>query len=335
MITNDLPSDVSKKTGTFKSFDGTPIYYEVRGEGEPVFLCYGIACPINHWSQQIKYFSRGYQTIVFDYRGHHRTPAPEDRENLSLDAICRDMKELADHLGIKKASYWGHSYGVQILLRFYDMYPDKVSNLVFINGFSSNPIKGMFGGVLGANAISSFFNVFREGYKNFPETLSALWKTTVSHPLAVPLSSLAGGFNLSLTSMRDIEIYARGVSSMDLDVFITLFDQMMKYDGSSVLDRIEVPVLIISGSKDGVTPVAHQIRMHQRIRGSQFLRVPYGSHCTQLDLPDFVNLRIEKFLDEIGYGTSAPTTGSTPGGQSDRVALSKKPLKKKKKASGH
>ena len=295
--------DVSKRVGTFKSFDGTPIYYEVRGQGKPIVMCYGIGCLINHWTHQLRHFSQDYQTIVFDYRGHHQTPAPENRENLSIDAICRDMQGLLEHLGIKQASFWGHSYGVQILLRFYDMFPQSVSNLVFINGFASNPIKGMFGGVLGMDTITSVFKIFRQGHRKFPETLSQFWKTAVTSPLAIPLSAMAGGFNLSLTKIKDIEVYARGVGSMDLDVFISLFDQMMKYDGSAVLDRIEVPTLIISGSKDGVTPLSTQERMHQRIRGSQFLRVPYGSHCTQLDLPDFVNLRIEKFLQGIGFET--------------------------------
>lgn len=289
--------DIRKQTGTYISFDGTPIYYEVRGHGKPVFLCYGIACLMNHWVHQIRYFSQNYQTIVFDYRGHHKTPAPVDREQLSLDAICRDMKGLMDHLEIKKASFWGHSYGVMVLLRFFDMFPEAVSNLVFINGFATNPIKGMFG----VDAGPAVFRLFKEGYKNFPTTFSTIWKAAITNPLAIPLSSLAGGFNLNLTHMRDIEVYARGVGSMDLDVFISLFDQMMKYDGSDVLSQINVPTLIISGSKDGVTPLAHQEKMHKKIKGSQFLRVPYGSHCTQLDLPDFVNLRIEKFLNEIGY----------------------------------
>ncbi len=303
MAASEHPVDVSKRTGTFKSFDGTPIYYEVRGTGKPIVLCYGIACLMNHWTHQLRYFSHNYQTIVFDYRGHHNTPVPASRENLSLDAICQDMAGLLEHLKIEKASFWGHSYGVQILLRFFDMYPERVANLVFINGFATNPIKGMFGGVLGVDTISTVFKMFRQGHRNFPETLASIWRGAVTHPLAIPLSSLAGGFNLSLTSLKDIEVYARGVASMDLDVFITLFDQMMKYDGSPVLDRIDVPTLIISGSKDGVTPLSHQERMHQRVRGSQFLRVPYGSHCTQLDLPDFVNLRIEKFLQEIRYET--------------------------------
>lgn len=202
-----------------------------------------------------------------------------------------------DHLGLPSASFWGHSYGAQILLRYYDMFPQTVENMVFINGFASNPIKGMFG----IDAVSTGFRLFKEGYRSFPETLRSTWRMAVTNPLAIHLSSLVGGFNLRLTNMKDIEAYARGVASMDLDVFIKLFDQMMNYDGASVLDRIEAPVLIVSGSKDGVTPFEHQEKMHQRIRGSQLLRVPYGSHCTQLDLPDYVNLRIEKFLDDLQY----------------------------------
>jgi pimeloyl-ACP methyl ester carboxylesterase len=292
-----MKTDIKKVTGTFKSFDGTEIYYEVRGSGRPILLCYGLACLMNHWTYQVKEFSQEYQTILFDYRGHHNSGTPADHDQLTIDAICQDMKALLDHLGIEKASVWGHSLGVQYLFRFYDMFPKYVENMVLINGFASNPIKGMFG----VDLMPSVFKAFKEGQKKFPETLSQLWKFAVTSQIAIPLSALAGGFNLSLTALKDIEVYARGVASMDLDIFITLFDQMMNYDATPVLDRIEVPVLIISGTKDGVTPVSHQEKMHHKIRGSQLVRVPYGTHCTQLDLPDFVNLRIQKFLNETGF----------------------------------
>lgn len=289
--------DVPKQTGTFESFDGTPIYYEIRGEGKPLVFCYGIACLMNHWVHQLKFFSQSYQTIVFDYRGHHKTPTPLIQENLSLDAICRDMDGLLQHLNIESASFCGHSYGVMILLRFFDLFPKSVSNMTFINGFSSNPIKGMFG----VDVVAPAFQLFKEGYRNFPATVSSLWQLAITNPVAIKLSALAGGFNLSLASMKDIEVYARGVAALDLNAFITLFDQMMSYDATDVLDRVSVPTLIISGNKDGVTPLSHQIVMHEKIKNSQFLGVPYGSHCTQLDLPDFVNLRIEKFLHELNY----------------------------------
>jgi pimeloyl-ACP methyl ester carboxylesterase len=166
-----------------------------------------------------------------------------------------------------------------------------------VNGFVTNPIVGMFGNDLASSA----FHLVKEGYQKLPETISYIWKVAVNNPLAIQLSALAGGFNLKLTHLKDIEIYARGIASMNLDAFLTLFENMMSYDGRPVLDRIQIPTLIIAGRNDSVTPREHQEEMHRRIRNSQFLLVPMGSHCAQLDMPDLVNLKIEQFLGELGY----------------------------------
>ncbi|MGE0763202.1 MAG: alpha/beta fold hydrolase [Bdellovibrionales bacterium] len=286
-----------KSTGTFRSYDGTKIYYEVRGEGPPVVMAYGIGCLINHWNHQISYFSRSYQTIVFDYRAHHKSDMPVSREQLNIDALAQDLRGLLDHLQIKSTSLWGHSFGAQVAVRTYDMFPDRINSLVFINGFATNPLQGMFG----SDLATSFFTLVKDGYEKLPETLSFLWRVAVNNPLAIQLSALAGGFNLKLTHLKDVEIYARGIASMDLDAFLTLFENMMGYDGRAVLERIAVPALIIAGRNDSVTPQHYQEEMHQKIRGSQYLMVPYGSHCTQLDMPDLVNLKIEQFLSGLGY----------------------------------
>lgn len=293
--------EIAKRTGTFESYDGTSIYYEERGAGKPIILCYGLACLTNHWIHQIRYFSQNYRVIVFDYRGHHSSGTPADHSELSVDALVKDVRALMTHLDLKQASFWGHSYGVQLLLRYYDLYPETVSNLVFINGFAKNPIHGMFGSILGPETISRVFRAFQEGYKLAPAPITQFWKAAVTNPLSIPLAALAGGFNLNLTSIKDIEVYTRGVASLDVEIFMTLFEEMMDYDGTAVLEKINAPTLIISGSKDGVTPAAHQYEMHRKIRGSELLRVPYGSHCTQLDLPEFVNLRTEKFLQQHMY----------------------------------
>lgn len=286
-----------KQTGYFKSFDGTPIYYEVRGQGKPIVLTYGIVCLMNHWRHQLKYFSENYQTIVFDLRGHHNTPVPLDRENLSVDAIARDLPELLKHLEIEKASFWGHSFGCQILIRAFDINPSIFENLVLINGFATNPLDGMFG----TDVVNHAFAYAKQGFNILPETFSYLWKKTATNPLAMKLSALSGGFNLNLTSFQDIEIYAKGVASIDADTFLTLFEQMMKYDGTGVLSRIQCPTLIIGGQKDSVTPAKFQEVLHTKIRGSEYIVVPHGTHCTQLDMPDFVNLKIEKFLRQNNY----------------------------------
>lgn len=283
---------VNKHIGTFRSFDGTRIYYEVRGEGFPIILNYGIGCVINHWRHQIRHFSHGFKVIAFDYRAHHRSEIPENRENLSIDAMAQDVQALMKHLELEQASFWGHSFGAEMLVRYYDLFPQQVHSLVFINGFAQNPLAGMFGSDLTQN----FFNFFKTGYQTMPETLSYLFRNLVQHPLAIQLSAMAGGFNLKLTSLKDIEIYARGIASMDLNSFIEMFQSMLNYNGKPVLNRIDVPTLIIGGKQDSVTPQKHQEEIHQLIRGSEFFMVPYGSHCTQLDMPDLVNLKVEQFL---------------------------------------
>ncbi len=286
---------ILKQTGSCESYDGTRLYYEVRGEGFPIVMCYGIGCLMNHWTHQIKHFSRSYKVITFDYRAHHKSDMPQDRSKLSIDSLAQDVEALMTHLNIEQASLWGHSFGAQVAIRFFDMFPQRVHSLVFINGFATNPIDGMFGNDLP----NSVFHLIKTGYSTLPETISYLWRVSLNNPLAIHLSALAGGFNLHLTSLKDIEIYARGISSMDLDAFLRLFEHMMKYDGDSVLERINVPCLVIGGAKDSVTPRKFQEALHRKIKGSQFLMVPYGSHCTQLDMPELVNLKIDHFLSGI------------------------------------
>lgn len=283
---------VEKKTGYFKSFDGTEIYYEVHGEGQPLILNYGIGCLINHWHHQIRYFSKKYQVIAYDYRAHHLSGIPENKNHLNIDSMAKDMKALCDHLEISQATFVGHSFGVQLLVRAYDMFPELFKNMIFINGFVQNPLAGMFGNDLAL----SFFHLFKSGYGLLPETSTQLWKLAIENPIAIKLSALAGGFNLKLTSLKDIEIYARGVASLDLDAFIRLFESMLNYDGKTVLESVTIPTLIIAGQNDTVTPLKHPQEMHQLIANSSFQLVPMGSHCSQLDMPDLVNLRMDQFL---------------------------------------
>lgn len=288
---------VPKETGTFRSFDGTRIYYEVRGEGPPIILNYGIGCLINHWRHQIRDFSHSYKVIAYDYRAHHNSQIPENRENLTIDALAQDLKALMDHLQLQKASLWGHSFGAEMLVRHYDLFAEYAHSLVFINGFAQNPLQGMFG----SDLTESFFQMFKSGYQKLPETLSFLFKAGVQNPFAIKLSAMAGGFNLKLTSLKDIEIYARGIAAMDLQAFIELFESMLHYDGKPVLPRIDVPTMIIGGKQDSVTPIKHQEELHHLIRGSDLFMVPYGSHCTQLDMPELVNLKIEQFLKKTHF----------------------------------
>ena len=285
---------ISKSSGYFDSFDGTRIYYETRGQGEPIVLVYGIACLINHWHHQIEYFSKNYQVIAFDIRGHNKSYPVTDLKNLKMSDLAQDMTGLLDHLKIEKAHFVGHSFGAPFILQAYDMKPEMFSTLTFINGFSKNPIKGMFG----LDIVEPLFHFIKGQYEQQPDLWNTLWRLAVDNPVSMYLACLAGGFNIRVTQFKDIEVYARAVARMDLRIFLALFEELMKFDGEQVLGKIDVPTLVVSGEKDNVTPQHFQHEFRDKIKGAEFLLVPYGSHCTQLDFPDYLNLRLEKFLKE-------------------------------------
>lgn len=286
---------ILKTTGFYDSTDKTPIYYEVRGDGPPIVFIYGIACLMNHWHHQISYFSPNYKTILFDIRGHHKSLPVHDLNSLKMSNLASDLVGLMSHLNIPKAHFVGHSFGVPLLLETYKKDPSLFSSLCFINGFAKNPIKGMFG----LDVVEPFFYFIKTQFEQNPDLWNSLWKLAVYNPIAMRLAALAGGFNLRLTHFKDIEVYARGVAQLDLNVFLPLFEELMKFNGDDILSKISIPTLIIAGENDHVTPKNFQLEFHEKIAGSELMVVPYGSHCTQLDFPDYVNLRLEKFIESI------------------------------------
>jgi pimeloyl-ACP methyl ester carboxylesterase len=287
---------IKKETGTVKSFDGTEIYYEVLGEGKPIVMAYGIVCVMNHWHFQSAYFSNNYRVIMIDYRGHHKSASPKNVAEMNVPAIAKDLLAVCDHLKLDSMSILSHSFGAQVVLEFYSLVGERIKNMVLINGFHKNPIQGMFGMdmVPVINKIIGF-------QESLPETFNFLWLSALENPLALPFMGLTGGYNLQLTHLNDVQIYLRGVKAVPVDVFLTLFKNMMDYDATSILSTITCPTLIIAGNKDNVTPMAFQKEMHHKIKNSELQIIPYGSHCSQLDMPDFVNLKIEAFLNQNNY----------------------------------
>lgn len=283
---------VQKSSKKITSFDGTEIYYESRGSGEPIIFVYGIACVMNHWHHQIKYFSRYNQVICFDLRGHHQSYPAADKNNLNIAATAKDIESILDDLKIEKAHFVGHSFGAPVIFSAYEQFSDRFKSITLINGFARNPIKGMFG----LDIVEPFFYWAKGQFKNSPEMLTRIWKAAVYNPISMRAVAIVGGFNLKLTHFKDIEVYAKGVAELDLEVFLSLFEDMMKFNGEKVLESISVPTLIISGENDNVTPKSYQEEMANRIQDAEYVQIPYGSHCTQLDFPDYINLKIRSFL---------------------------------------
>jgi pimeloyl-ACP methyl ester carboxylesterase len=292
--------------GFVKSFDGTKLFYSAEGTGKPLIFCYGLVCSSLHWTYQIEHFKNSHQAIWFDYRGHQNSEVPKDLNSLTLENIGKDLGVVLDELNISEAVFLGHSMGVNVVLEFYRQQPQRVAGMILANGTAQRPLETLFN----TNAFQLVFQALKRLSKKAPGLLSFLWKSQKGNPLARTLVTL-GGFNPHLTPQADIELYIDQVAGMDPSILVQLIHNYDSYDSTSWLHTIDVPTLIVAGEHDKVIPVRQQELMNQLIPGSLLEIIRHGSHCPQMDLPDLVNLKIEKFLSELSYGLNSSPSKET------------------------
>lgn len=104
----------------FNSFDGTKIYYEVKGNGQPVLLVHGFIVNGQSWKRTELYkdlLNEGYKVIILDQRGNGFSDKPHDSTAYDNDAEAKDIMGLLKHLNIKKYSAVGYSRGSIIVAR--------------------------------------------------------------------------------------------------------------------------------------------------------------------------------------------------------------------------
>ncbi len=285
---------IPRKTGFVKMPDQTKIYYELYGDSGPIIvLTYGIACLMNHWHFQINDFAKDHQVLTYDLRGHHKSEMGL-KENITTDLLAQDAVELLKALFPKnpKAHFWGHSLGAPISFRCASLYPESVKSIVLINGFYKNPFSEFLPTEQCIKLIDNL-NIFT---KTAPSLSKWLWTNSTNNPIFHYLAGVAGGFNLERINYKDIEIYSKGLSAIPLPNFFKHLKALIHFNGSSYFEQTTCPTLIVSGARDGITPIGQNKILAKSLSQSTFLEFLEGSHCTQLDLPIELNLKIREFL---------------------------------------
>jgi len=117
--------------------NGTGIYYQVNGNGHPFVFIHPGGLESSSWHYQVAFFSKRYQVITYDIRGHGRSEVPEG--SYSFGDCVEDLHQLLDHLAIQRIYLAGLSMGGNIALSFTLHYPERVDALI-LAGSNSGPM---------------------------------------------------------------------------------------------------------------------------------------------------------------------------------------------------
>jgi non-heme chloroperoxidase len=118
---------------TFKTSDGTEIYYKDWGTGNPVVFSHGWPLSADAWDAQMLFLGQnGYRVIAHDRRGHGRSGQPWNGNE--MNAYADDLAALIEMLDLKDATLVGHSTGGGEVTRYIGRHGTKrVAQAVLIS----------------------------------------------------------------------------------------------------------------------------------------------------------------------------------------------------------
>src|SRR5215813_11618757 len=123
--------ETSSTLGATEPVNGIEMYYEIRGEGEPLVLLHGGGGVGANWELIFKVPPEGYRLVIPDLRGHGRSTNPSTQ--FSFRQLAEDVFGLLDRLGIDRFKAIGLSLGAKTLLHIATQQPGRVEAMVLVS----------------------------------------------------------------------------------------------------------------------------------------------------------------------------------------------------------
>jgi pimeloyl-ACP methyl ester carboxylesterase len=119
------------------------LHFWRSGQGPELVLVHGLGGNLAGWHlTMVPPLQKEFRVLTYDLRGHGRSDAPP--AGYTTGDMAQDLRGLLDALEIEKAALVGHSWGADIVLHFALLHPDRVSQLVIVEGGLLAPLASVY-----------------------------------------------------------------------------------------------------------------------------------------------------------------------------------------------
>jgi len=279
----------------FEAFERIPIHtVEVNGEhvayldigqGQPVILIHGFGGSMWQWEHQQQPLSAEFRLITPDLIGSGLSTKPdiEYRPEQMLEYFIGFM----DALRIRQVALVGNSMGAGLAIGMALTYPDRVSQLVLIDGLPANVRE----------------RLTSPSIKRALDTAAPSWLASFGNWLfgGVMIESVLQEIVHDPTLLTPAVIERSNRNRQRPGVIpplMTVRDTLPLWESgfATRIGEIRHPTLILWGEEDRVFPLPTGEDLQRTIKGSALVRIPNAGHIPQWERPDLANRAMIEFL---------------------------------------
>jgi pimeloyl-ACP methyl ester carboxylesterase len=283
------------ETRTFTSDDGTRIVWYSGGnpDGDPIVLSNGLGGNIDVWELFVDYFGDRFRIVTWDYRGLYGSGPAADPDHYTIPHHLADLHQLLDEADVKDPILVGWSMGVQLNFELCREHPDLARALIAINGTSGRPFSTICGTNLFEPGVPPILQIIREHW----EKARFLGPLAIESPWFLKSLQTLGLAGATLDKEIFLKV-ARSFVQLDMGIYSRILEGLGEHDASDVLETLPIPVLVIAGQRDAMTPTSASEHMVAQIPTAELCVVPASTHYCPIEFPELVHLRIDKFLQD-------------------------------------
>jgi len=259
------------------SLKGVTICCDDFGKSDiPVIFIHGFPFDKSSWHPQMDFLKHTHRVLAYDIRGFGKSTA--GKENVSISLFADDLIELMDVLEIRKAVACGLSMGGYILLNAVNRYPDRFEAIILSD----------------TQCIADTPEGKAKRYKTIDQIQSeglALFTAAFVKNIFTPDS---------LDNKKALVERVKNVilSTSPFTIMGTLKALAQRPNMCSSLNEILIPVLILCGGEDNITPMTQSEFLNRKIVNSELYEINNAGHLSNLEQPDQFNSFLAPFISK-------------------------------------